>query len=93
MVPHTFRRGLLSLGWGRYPHESAQVFVSCSKSSNVDDEDKINEYMCQKGSMVGLISLDGGRRDRGALVLHCEDTAGYQPRRELLPGAVAAFDS
>lgn len=25
---------------------------------------KINEYMSPKGSMVGLISLDGGRREQ-----------------------------
>lgn len=42
--------------------------------------------------MVGLISLDGGKeRQRGALFLHCEDTARYKPRRELLPGAKAAY--
>lgn len=51
-------------------------------------EGKVWRWQQEKGSRGGINIFGwGGRRDRGALVLHCEDTARYKPRRELLPGA------
>lgn len=62
------------LGVGESPHEHAQVFVSCSKSSNVDDEDK---WVYESEGFHGGINIFGWGKERTEELWFC--TVRIQP--------------